>query len=302
MMQETIVILDGGMSRELERLGAPFRQPEWSALALIETPDIVERVHAEFIESGAEVITTNNYAVVPYHLGEERFAAEGRRLIELSGNLARAAADRKKGVRVAGCIPPVFGSYRPKEFDPARAPTILADIVGGLEKYADLWLVETTSSIAEMDAAVAALAAAPKPVWISYTLEDGPEDADGSALRSGESVLEACEAARSAGAEAVLFNCSTPEIMTRAIRDAKSVLPETVRVGVYANGFARPAGKRGAKRDITPMRKDLDPAAYLALARGWRDEGATIIGGCCGIGCTHIGVLSRDLSTVGQLS
>ncbi|SUU96793.1 Uncharacterised protein [Avibacterium paragallinarum] len=33
----TMTILDGGMSRELMRLNAPFRQPEWSALALYGT-------------------------------------------------------------------------------------------------------------------------------------------------------------------------------------------------------------------------------------------------------------------------
>lgn len=42
-------ILDGGMSRELVRLGAELRQPEWSALALIENPAIVRRVHEEFL-------------------------------------------------------------------------------------------------------------------------------------------------------------------------------------------------------------------------------------------------------------
>jgi hypothetical protein len=43
-------ILDGGMSRELLRLGAELKQPEWSALALIDCPDIVRQVHGEFIE------------------------------------------------------------------------------------------------------------------------------------------------------------------------------------------------------------------------------------------------------------
>ena len=46
-------ILDGGMGRELARIGAPFRQPEWSALALIEGPDWVERAHRNFVEAGA---------------------------------------------------------------------------------------------------------------------------------------------------------------------------------------------------------------------------------------------------------
>ena len=55
---QTIKILDGGMSRELVRLGAELKQPEWSALALMESPDIVRRVHEEFILAGADVITT----------------------------------------------------------------------------------------------------------------------------------------------------------------------------------------------------------------------------------------------------
>ena len=70
-----VTVIDGGMGKELRRIGAPFRQPEWSALALMEAPDMVVRAHRNFIGAGAEVITTNNYSVVPYHLGDEVFAA-----------------------------------------------------------------------------------------------------------------------------------------------------------------------------------------------------------------------------------
>jgi S-methylmethionine-dependent homocysteine/selenocysteine methylase len=87
-----VTVLDGGMGRELLRIGAPFRQPEWSALALFDGPDWVVQAHTNFIEAGAEVITTNSYAVVPFHIGDERFAARGRELAELSGQLARRAA------------------------------------------------------------------------------------------------------------------------------------------------------------------------------------------------------------------
>ena len=70
-----MMLLDGGMGRELNRMGAPFRQPEWSALALLEGPDFVRRAHLAFINAGAEIITTNSYAVVPFHIGDDRFAA-----------------------------------------------------------------------------------------------------------------------------------------------------------------------------------------------------------------------------------
>ena len=59
-------LLDGGMGRELMRIGAPFRQPEWSALALIEAPEFVLKAHQAFIEAGARIITTNSYALVPF--------------------------------------------------------------------------------------------------------------------------------------------------------------------------------------------------------------------------------------------
>ena len=88
-----ITILDGGTAKELRRIGAPFRQPEWSALALMEAPERVVEVHRNFIEAGAQVVTTNNYAVVPYHLGEDVVGERLAELCDLAGALARQAAE-----------------------------------------------------------------------------------------------------------------------------------------------------------------------------------------------------------------
>ncbi|MCY3351084.1 homocysteine S-methyltransferase, partial [Acinetobacter baumannii] len=112
-------ILDGGLGRELARRGAPFRQPEWSALALIEAPETVKEVHLDFINAGAEVITTNNYAVVPFHIGQERFETDGVRLIKVAIEQAKnAVKESGKNVKIAGCLPPLFGSYRADLFQP----------------------------------------------------------------------------------------------------------------------------------------------------------------------------------------
>lgn len=92
-MGEDFTVLDGGMGRLLERLGAPFRLPEWSALSLIEAPEYVHRAHSAYVESGAEIITTNSYGLVPHMLGEERFDAEAQALADRSG------ADRPQGGR-----------------------------------------------------------------------------------------------------------------------------------------------------------------------------------------------------------
>jgi homocysteine S-methyltransferase len=115
-------VLDGGMGRELARRGAPFRQPEWSALALMEAPETVREVHQAYVASGARVITTNSYALVPFHIGDARFVAEGEGLAALAGQLAREVADEQPGsVQVAGSLPPLFGSYRADLFDSTRA-------------------------------------------------------------------------------------------------------------------------------------------------------------------------------------
>src|SRR5262245_7884845 len=121
-MTSTFTLLDGGMGRELHRAGAPFRQPEWSALGLMLAPEMVEEAHRRFVEAGAEVITTNSYALVPFHIGDAKFRVEGGALADLAGRLARKAADSAGHmVRVAGSLPPLFGSYRPDLFDEAKA-------------------------------------------------------------------------------------------------------------------------------------------------------------------------------------
>src|SRR5215470_1362245 len=144
------IILDVGMGRQLARMGAPFRQPEWSALALMEAPETVEQAHGQFIAAGADVITTNSYALVPFHIGEARFASDGARLADLSGRLARRAVDAAgRQVQVAGSLPPLFGSYRPDLFDAAEAPRLLEALIGGLSPHVDHWLAETQGSTAE---------------------------------------------------------------------------------------------------------------------------------------------------------
>lgn len=287
----TITILDGGISRELQRLGAPFRQPEWSALALIETPDLVGQVHDEFAAAGAEVISTNSYAVVPFHLGAERFASEGAALAARAGQLARTVAD-KLGVKVAGSLPPVMGSYRPDLFEVKAAKAILTVLIEGLSPYADIWLAETLSTVAEAKLIAELLKGDARPLWLSFTLKD-----DGAPLlRSGESIADAAAMAISVGAGALLFNCSCPEVMDGAVRAAKTALAGSdIAIGVYANGFAAAAEEKDANVDLQQIRADLDPPRYLDWARQWVASGATMVGGCCGIGVSHITALSAGL-------
>lgn len=289
-----MILLDGGMGRELMRAGAPFRQPEWSALALMLAPDTVTQAHNRFIAAGAEVITTNSYALVPFHIGETKFKAEGRALADLAGRLARQAADAAPHkVRVAGSLPPLFGSYRPDLFDEKRAPEIIRPLIEGLSPHVDLWLAETQGSLAEARFAKSAVGTDDRPFWISFTLDDSNDDLARPKLRSGECVAAALTAMFDLGVAAVLFNCSQPEIMAgaldaaRAVREARGSAAE---IGLYANAFP-PQREEAANEELSDIRADLTPQVYARFAKDWRKLGADIIGGCCGIGPEHIAEL-----------
>jgi S-methylmethionine-dependent homocysteine/selenocysteine methylase len=297
-----ITILDGGMGRELERIGAPFRQPEWSALALMDGPERVVEAHLNFVNAGAEVITTNSYACVPFHIGQERFDARGRELAGLSGVLARQAATialdtNQRGITVAGSIPPVFGSYKPELFDKDAAASIASVLIEALAPNIDLWLVETISSILEAQTILRAIQefgdpVAVRPRWMSFTLDDTFKN--GSAhVRSGETISAAVDAI-AGQVEAILFNCSQPEVMTTAISEATTRLAGTpIRVGAYANAFAAvPTDPdQSANESLSVLRKDLTPQRYASFAQEWIGAGATIVGGCCGIAPEHIRAL-----------
>lgn len=296
-----ITILDGGMGKELRRIGAPFRQPEWSALALMEAPETVVQAHANFIESGAVVITTSNYAVVPFHLGDERFDRIGADMTELAGRLARTAVtDSDRDVRVAGSLPPLFGSYEPDSFDADRAAPIYRRLVRALAPHVDLWMAETLSSIAEMNTIVAALAEAETtaPIWVAFAVPNSFVDGV-PALRSGETISEVAAAIATFDGvvEAALVNCSLPEQTGPALHSLRSSLDShgltSVRTGGYANAFPdeTKAGYR-ANQSIFERRVELTADHYAEISAGWVADGATIIGGCCDMYPEHIAALA----------
>jgi S-methylmethionine-dependent homocysteine/selenocysteine methylase len=282
------LVLDGGMGRELLRIGAPFRQPEWSAIALWEGPEWVVQAHTNFIAAGAEMVTTNSYALVPFHIGDERFAEQGRELAALSGRLARqAAAEADRPVLVAGSLPPLFGSYRPDLFVAERSASVIDPLVDGLGDQVDVWLGETLGSIVEARTVRAALdrAGSSLPLWISFTLDDYAPNT----LRSGEPVVDAVRAAVDLGAEAVLFNCCQAETITIAIASALAETPAGVATGGYANRFvAGHSGEVRANAGLATFRDDLDPHAYGGFVAEWLRMGATMVGGCCGMEPAHI--------------
>jgi S-methylmethionine-dependent homocysteine/selenocysteine methylase len=289
-----LTILDGGMGRELKRMGAPFSQPLWSAQALIEAPQCVTQAHEAFINAGAEIITVNSYACVPFHLGEALYQAQGAALAQQAAVIAKEAArNAKQNVLVAGSLPPVFGSYRADFFQGERAFTILDTLYKAQDEYVDVWIGETISSIEEAHVMARVLKNSNKPCYFAFTLSD--EVSEQATLRSGELVSDATLALLEHNIAGIFFNCSIPEVIEQALRDTSTVLKQqnkNVDLGAFANGFTPIASDYKANEGSQGYR-DLSPAEYVAFAKQWHNLGATIIGGCCGIGPEFIAALVK---------
>ncbi|MDR9829091.1 homocysteine S-methyltransferase family protein [Vibrio sp. FNV 38] len=296
-----LTILDGGMGRELQEIGAPFSQPLWSAQALLEAPQYVIQAHQHFVDAGAEILITNSYACVPFHLGQARFEQQGYGLAALSGQLARQVADESSQAPiVAGAIPPPMGSYRPDLFDADVAQPIIQTLFDAQDSYVDIWIVETICSLLELETIHRVMQQTDKPCYYAFSLSD---DNNGQAtLRSGESVSEAILLLSRMNATGVMFNCSVPEVMDQALIAAKDVmttLDHPLELGVYANNFA-PISSEHEANDTLHTLRELSPQGYLDYAKRWHALGASIIGGCCGIGPKHIQALSEWKTTLNR--
>ena len=84
--------------------------------------------------------------------------------------------------------------------------------------------------------------------------------------------------------------------MLAAVEEARGALASSrLRLGVYANAFPGVAEGHCADTEDLGMRQDLGPQRYAAAAKDWVRAGASIVGGCCGIGPEYIALLDTEL-------
>ena len=294
--QAEIILLDGGVGQELFKRRTGPASPLWATQVMIDEPDLVETVHRDFIAAGARIITVNTYAVTPQKLARTGKQDRFDELQHTALAAARRARERSgHDVRIAGCLPPLAGSYR-TELTPSDTIGLATyrRIVAAEARHVDLFLCETMVSCRETRMATTAAVESGLPVWTALTVDES----DGTRLRSGEPVTDAATVAVDAGAEAVLINCSNPESTTAAL---PSLTKCGVPFGAYANGFVTvDPVYPGRTIDILDARDDLDPDCYVRHVRDWIAVGATIVGGCCEIGPAHIAALARHLVTEGH--
>lgn len=286
----SITLLDGGMGQELMARSSAKPTPLWSTQVLMDAPDVVRAVHDDYFSAGADIATTNSYAIHRDRLRplglEDRFEDLHRRACEL----AVSARDRHGCGLVAGSMGPTGGSYRPDLAPPAeKAAELFGEIARLQAPYVDLILCETMSSVEQARGALMGAKIVSRPVWLAVTVDD----ADGSKLRSGEPVTQVLPLVAEFELDALLINCSVPEAVGQAI---PLLAGWGIPLGGYANGFVKISQaflKKGATVDALEKREGLDPEAYGNFVSEWVRDGADIIGGCCEVGPTHIAELAK---------
>lgn len=297
-----ITLLDGSIGQELVKRTQDRRTPLWSTQVMIDHPELVGAVHADYFKVGATVATTNTYAVMADRLDRVNLVDMIPQLLDTALGAVTTARDAHGSGRIAGSLGPIGASYRPDiVVSTAQSGAMYHPTIKRLDAGVDLWLIETASSLNHAQTALAAVKeVTDKPVWLAVSVDDF----DGTKLRSGEPVqtivdliLALPETARPA---AVLINCSRPEVVQAGLDIlANAGLP----FGAYANGFTHISEgflTEAPTVDALQHRVDLTPEIYADMAMGWVDQGATIVGGCCEVGPDHILELAHRLKAQGH--
>ncbi|MER5206171.1 homocysteine S-methyltransferase [Streptomyces sp. NPDC002825] len=288
------LVLDGGLSNQLEAQGCDLSDALWSARLLADGPEQIEAAHAAYVRAGARVLITSSYQAT-----FEGFARRGASREEAAGllarsvELARAAAEAvPEEVWVAASV----GPYGAMLADGSEYRGRYGLSVGALESFhrprievlaaaaPDVLALETVPDAEEAEALLRAAAGCGVPVWLSYTVEGGR-------TRAGQDLAEAFAVA--AGNEQVLavgVNCCDPAEAGEAVELAVAVTGKPAVV--YPNSGERwDARARGWSGDMA-----FDPGRALE----WSAAGARLIGGCCRVGPTTIGALAETLATKGD--
>ena len=292
-----ITLLDGSIGQELVKRSGDRATPLWSTQVMMEHPDLVREVHDSYFAAGASVATTNTYAVLRDRLARVDMEHRIADLSDAAITAACAARDVRGSGRVAGALGPLIASYRPDICPPAeKAAALYAEPVRLMAGRVDLLLLETMSSVDQAEGALRAATGQGLPVWLAVTVMDE----DGARLRSGEPLGDLAAVVARYAPDAVLINCTRPEAVATGL---DLIAGFDKPFGAYANGFTRISDgflQDAPTVDALEQRGDMTPAAYCAIAMGWLDQGATILGGCCEIGPEHIAELARRLRAAGH--
>ncbi|MFC5665995.1 homocysteine S-methyltransferase [Kitasatospora misakiensis] len=281
------LVLDGGMSNELEAQGHDLSGVLWSARLLRDAPDAITAVHRAYFEAGAQIAITASYQATYdgfARLGISR--AETTTLLQRSVSLAREAAAG------SGWVAASVGPYGAMLADGSEYRGDYGLTVAELTRFhrprlealaeagPDVFAVETIPDVREAEAVLTALDGLGIPAWLSYSIR-------GATTSAGQPLAEAFALARSsADVVATGVNCAPADQVAQALTLARAAgLP----------GVAYPNG--GGVWDPEARRWQGQEGEIADLAGDWLAAGAGIVGGCCRVGPDGIRELAARLGS-----
>lgn len=280
------VLIDGATGSEALRRGAPRLANGWSGGAVTTHPDIVRDIHLDYIATGAEMIASCTFATGRNILEDagvpEQFEAVNRRATELAVEARRASG--ADGVVVAGAISNwSFSGDRPS-LEVLHANTVRqAEIMR--DAGADLISLEMMVDIERMTTTLDAVSEVGLPIWVGFSV--GPEEGHPLAelatpvpLRYGDLVSDAVAVAAGYDLVDAMFLMHSDVRLTEA------------GLGAIASVWDGPLGAYAHAAVVVDGEFDHDdvisPEEYASYVPSWQAAGATVIGGCCGIGPDHM--------------
>lgn len=285
------LILDGATGTELNRRGVDTGLPLWSANALMNDRDagILKQIHVDYLEAGADIITTNTFRTHERALAPSGGARRGQELTRRAVDIAREAIHAAASVSprfIAGSISTLEDCYEPGLVPPDdqlwKEHGERVDHL--LQSGVDFFLVETINTIREA-AVIATLAMRTGlPVAVSFVCNRHGK------LLSGERLVEAAEALLPLGVCAIGVNCGPTPDLARQLAELESVCGKDIPLIAYGNiGYA--------DEKVGWVNTDSEaPEVYSEHAIHWN---AGIIGGCCGTTPEHIRVLRDKVNRLG---
>jgi len=284
LAQKSPLLLDGATGTELENRGVETSSPIWSAMALKDAPQLIEQIHFEYVNSGAEIITANTFRTHQRSLDKVGLGHQALSLTRKAIELARSAIERSgKHAYVAGSVAPLEDCYVPElvpsDEDLFLEHSLMAENLAAAK--VDLLLIETMNTIREAVAAARAARHSGLPFGVSFVCGD-----DGRLL-SGESVGKASLALEALGPAFLGINC----IPASTLEHPLSSLAQATDLPLAAYGNIGQSHHFKAWRHSD----DFSPVEFAQICELWLGHKVKIIGGCCGTSPDHIAALHSSI-------
>lgn len=284
-VEKGLLVSDGAMGSLLYERGV-FVTQNFEQLN-VARPDVVKKIHSDYLEAGAQIIQTNTFGANSFRLERHGLVGEVRKLNIAGATIAReVVGDRGY---VAGSMGPtglVPGPHRARDLVQAR--TTFAEQASALaEAGCDLLVIETFRHLDELGAAIqAAREGAPGlPIIATPTFDSEGTVADGTAPEEVATIL------RDFGPDIIGVNCGDgPQLsLSMAERMRRAGLPLFVQPNA---GLPRSVDGR--------LLYMATPEYFDVFARRMIQAGARIVGGCCGTTPEHIRWMARSVRMLGS--